>query len=373
MSLDAVAHVQAGDSNHITWSGPDDPENHKNWPNGSSSMIAPSMHNLGSDQEMQTEIEIYLSWPFSFSFTQLALYSLDPRRSLTVVCVYCRSATYGYLAWNLGCGFANSRAELFAFRFFAGIGGSAPLSIGGGAVGYEDSKRCKAMGVHTLGPLLGPVRWVLWESSAAAVGIQIARFLWLRECHPVSLLRKRRDRPVLLFIALPSSPASPSIWPIFSESTTKPLGISIVNYLSVALGSLTGLFLNPKFIDRIYIGLKARNNNIGKPDMGTMHWIMPDIGGAIFDGTISYLQGMQTYIIDSYQTYAASAMASCAILRNLASFAFPLFAPYIISLWEYSWGTSVLAFNTIGIGWTSPFGSWYFGPMLRAVSRYATG
>ncbi len=39
-----------------------------------------------------------------------------------------------YLAWNLGCGFAQNSAEFFVFRFLAGIGGSAPLSVGGGAL-----------------------------------------------------------------------------------------------------------------------------------------------------------------------------------------------------------------------------------------------
>lgn len=40
----------------------------------------------------------------------------------------------GYLlttipAWNLGCGFAQNEAQLIAFRFLAGLGGSAPLSV----------------------------------------------------------------------------------------------------------------------------------------------------------------------------------------------------------------------------------------------------
>jgi MFS family permease len=36
-----------------------------------------------------------------------------------------------YLAWNLGCGFAQTSGQLMAFRFFSGLGGSAPLAIGG--------------------------------------------------------------------------------------------------------------------------------------------------------------------------------------------------------------------------------------------------
>lgn len=39
-----------------------------------------------------------------------------------------------YLAWNLGCGFATTKKQLFAFRFLAGIVASTPLAIGGGSV-----------------------------------------------------------------------------------------------------------------------------------------------------------------------------------------------------------------------------------------------
>lgn len=31
--------------------------------------------------------------------------------------------------WNLVCGFAQNESELLVFRFFAGIGGSAPLVV----------------------------------------------------------------------------------------------------------------------------------------------------------------------------------------------------------------------------------------------------
>lgn len=34
-----------------------------------------------------------------------------------------------HLAWNLGCGFAQNESQLLAFRFLAGLGGSAPLVV----------------------------------------------------------------------------------------------------------------------------------------------------------------------------------------------------------------------------------------------------
>ena len=39
-----------------------------------------------------------------------------------------------YLVWNLACGFAQNTPQMIAFRFLSGIGGSAPLAVGGGVL-----------------------------------------------------------------------------------------------------------------------------------------------------------------------------------------------------------------------------------------------
>ena len=48
---------------------------------------------------------------------------------------------------------------LITFRFLAGLGGSAPLSIGGGVVGdpFDAEHRGQAISIYSLTPLLGPV------------------------------------------------------------------------------------------------------------------------------------------------------------------------------------------------------------------------
>lgn len=464
------------DPNLVSWRGPDDPENPKNWPKNirwkntvavslfvfispvSSAMIAPALQDLGSSLGMESDIEIYLSLAIFILAYAVGPIFFGPASELYGRVLLLQVSNVWYMAWNLGCGFATSKAQFFAFRFLAGIGGSAPLAIGGGAISdmWVAEERGKAMGVYTLGPILGPVigpiaggfiaqystwRWVFWSSSIAAVGIQAIGLAWLRECHPDTLLRRRRDRlaketgneklhigeeaeslgykfahaferPLRLFFTQPivfcmaiymaymfgttylMFATFPEIWTIIYHEES---GIGGLNYLSIAIGSFVGLFFNLKVIDRIYKALKARNNDIGQPEfrmpslgvgsvistiglfwygwsIGHTHWIMPNLGALIFTaGTISCLQGMQTYIVDSYQTYAASAMAACAILRSLAGFGFPLFAPYMYKSLGYDWGTSVLAFFSIGIGWVAPFAFWFFGPKLRAISRYAAG
>ncbi|OJJ66699.1 hypothetical protein ASPBRDRAFT_188051 [Aspergillus brasiliensis CBS 101740] len=464
------------DPNLVTWNGLDDPECPKNWPRSLkwkntwsislfvfispvSSMIAPAMDDLARSLGMHTEIEIYLSLSIFILAYAIGPIFFGPASELYGRVLLLQISNVWYLAWNLGCGFAQTKAQLFAFRFLAGIGGSAPLAIGGGAISdmWSAEERGKAMGVYTLGPLLGPVigpiaggfiaeystwRWVFWSTSAAAVAVQVVGLVWLKECHPGTLLRKRRDmlaqetgnehlhtgegevetlaykllhalvRPVRMFTTQPivlcmalymaylfgvtylMFATFPDIWTdVYHESS----GIGGLNYLSIAIGSFIGLFFNLKLVDRIYRMLKARNNNVGQPEfrmpslavgsiistiglfwygwsIGHTHWIMPNIGALIYTmGTISCLQGMQTYIVDSYQTYAASAMAACAVLRSLCGFGFPLFAPYMYNTLGYGWGTSVLAFIVMVFGWGGPFIFWKFGPQLRAMSGYASG
>ena len=46
-----------------------------------------------------------------------------------------------FLALNIGCAFAPSVGALIAFRFFAGLGGSAPITIGAGVIGDMFAER----------------------------------------------------------------------------------------------------------------------------------------------------------------------------------------------------------------------------------------
>lgn len=321
---------------------------------------------------------------------------------------------------------------------------------------WSPEERGKAMGMYTMGPMLGPVigpiaggyiaqystwRWVFYSTSIAAAVVQAIGFVWLKESHPPTILRQRRNRlaketgndelytgekkeslcrtllhamqrPVRMFATQPivaciaiymaylfgtlylMFATFPDIWTkVYGESQ----GTGGLNYLSIAIGCFIGIFLQLKMVDRIYRNLKAKNNNVGRPEfrmpslafgsvtltiglfwygwsIGRTHWIMPNIGALICSvGVICCLQGMQMYIVDCYQTYAASAMAACAILRSFAGFGFPLFAPYMYESLGYGWGTSILAFVSIAIGWVAPAIFWFWGPKLRAMSKFASG
>jgi MFS family permease len=72
-----------------------------------------------------------------------------------------------YAIFNLVCAFATTPGQFMAFRFLAGWGGGAPLSIGAGVLSdmWRAEERGKASALYSLGPLLGPAMGYVSLSS----------------------------------------------------------------------------------------------------------------------------------------------------------------------------------------------------------------
>lgn len=157
-----VSHTDttAKDANLVTWDGPDDPEFPKNWPDGlkwkvtwavsmfvfispvSSAMIAPAMQSLASSLGMHGQFETYMSLAIFILAYTVGPILFGPASELYGRVRLLQVSNLWYLAWNLGCGFAQTKGQFFAFRFLAGMGGSAPLALGGGAIRYVHIEYC---------------------------------------------------------------------------------------------------------------------------------------------------------------------------------------------------------------------------------------
>ncbi|KAF3929958.1 hypothetical protein AA313_de0205940 [Arthrobotrys entomopaga] len=187
----------------------------------------------------------------------------------------------------------------------------------------------------------------------------------------------------------------PTLWELkYNES----VGIGGLNYISLGLGFFLGTQICAPINDKIYVKLKKRNNGVGLPEfrvplmpIGALlvpsglfiygwtaqaktHWIWPNIGCCIFSaGSIIGFQSIQTYAIDTYTRYAASAIASVTVMRSLAGFAFPLFAPRMYRALGYGWGNTLLALVGIVVGWPGPVVLWKWGAKLRGKSQFAAG
>ena len=197
----------------------------------------------------------------------------------------------------------------------------------------------------------------------------------------------------LMYLLLTTFPA------LWTERYHETIGVGGLNYISLGLGYLVGTQSTARLNDTIYKILKKRSGkDVGQPEyrlpllvpgallvpvglvwygwsaQKQLHWIMPNIGIAIFGvGTKIASQCTQTYAVDTYTLYAASAGAAGTFLRSLAGFGFPLFAPYMYDSLGYGWGNSLLALIALSLGVPAPFLLWRYGPWLRARSQYAVG
>lgn len=466
--------------NLVDWDGPDDPANPKNWTKKrkwmatitvslftfiapvSSTMVAPALakvaEDLGTtDSGLLTELAMSV---FILGFAVGPLL-LGPLSELFGRRIVLQTGNIFFFAFNLAAGFATTSPQMIAFRFLSGLGGSAPLGIGGGVLAdvWSPMERGRAMALYSLMPLLGPAigpiaggfiaqystwRWVFWSTSIAAVFIQVMGYCFLAETYAAEILKRKKKQLIKItgnkdlhtefdnpnrsfsshvgtalkrpFILLFTQPivqvlalyigyvygvlylvlsSFPMLW--HNVYHQEP-GIAGLNYISLGLGFFIGTQIAAQFADRIYKSLRAKNDNESKSEfrvplmfpgavmvpIGLLiygwsaqyktHWIVPNIGTMIFAaGNQLVFQNCQTYLVDAYTRYAASAIAATAVFRSLGGFAFPLFAPYMYKALGYGWGNSVLAFVGIAVGLPAPFILWWYGEALRKKSTFAAG
>lgn len=167
---------QARDPNLVTWEGPDDPANPKNWSMGrkwaatfvvssftlispvSSSMIAPALPAIGAQFHITDQVQLSLTLSIFLLAYAIGPLFMGPLSEMYGRARVLQLANLLYFFFNLGCALAQSKGQLMAFRFLAGLGGSAPLAIGGGVLSdlFTADQRGKAISIYSLAPLLGP-------------------------------------------------------------------------------------------------------------------------------------------------------------------------------------------------------------------------
>ncbi|KAE8163711.1 major facilitator superfamily domain-containing protein [Aspergillus tamarii] len=468
-----VALIPPTDPNLVTWDGPDDHDNPKNWParkkwmvfvpmslynllsSMSSATVAPALSTIGEDLGFPSNTLLILSLSVFFLGSAIVPLFTAPVSEMIGRVPVLLAMNVIYIVFNTACGAAKSPTQLILFRFLAGLGAAGPYGIGSGMNSdlFEAHERGKAIAVFTLAPLIGtaigPItggfvvqyvswRWCFYVISIAIAAIQIVGLILLRETYgPVLLKRKaaqlrkstqnqnlhtENDRaftnlkhnlirpfrllttqPIIQVLSLYLAYLNgilylmvatfPDVWTgIYHESVS----IGSLNYLSMTIGLAIATQFGVRFADRIYQRLRAKNNGQPKPEFRlpmlcaiaivvpiglfwygwsarrSIHWIMPNIGAAIYSGaTVVQLVCVQGYLIDTYQMYAASAMASVMVLRNLLGFGLPLVAPSLYGNLGFAWGNTLLACVAVVIGIPAPLLLWYYGEGLRGSSTYA--
>ncbi|KAF9894330.1 hypothetical protein FE257_007833 [Aspergillus nanangensis] len=164
----------------------------------------------------------------------------------------------------------------------------------------------------------------------------------------------------LFFTTIPS---------VFRSQYGFSTGISGLAYLGIGIGFFGGLAFIALTNDRIMMKLAAKNNGVVEPEMRLpmmiifacilpvsffwygwtaekhVHWIVPIIGMAPFGiAMMGLFMPIQTYIIDCFPAYAASANATLTATRSLVGALLPLAGPKMFESLGLGWGNSLLGF-----------------------------
>lgn len=94
-------------------------------------MISPALSSISAEFGIKNEVEAQLTLSIFVLAYAIGPLFLGPLSEIYGRVIVLQLSNLFYLAWNLGCGFAQTSGQLMAFRFFSGLGGSAPLAIGG--------------------------------------------------------------------------------------------------------------------------------------------------------------------------------------------------------------------------------------------------
>lgn len=179
------------DPNLVTWDSPDSMENPRNWSLHrrwsvilivssytflsplSSSMIAPALPTISNEFHITSSVEESLMLSVFVLAYAIGPLFLAPLSEMFGRKIILQTANIFFIIFTVACAVAQNRIQLSIFRFFAGLGGSAPLTIGGGTVSdlMLPEERGVAMSIYSLGPLLGPALgpiiggWIIQENG----------------------------------------------------------------------------------------------------------------------------------------------------------------------------------------------------------------
>lgn len=100
----------------------------------SSTMVAPALPTLKQDLDTESDVVVQMFLSIFILAYAVGPLFLGPLSEMYGRFVVLQLATLFFLVFNMACGFARSSSQMLAFRFLSGLGGSAPLAIGGGVL-----------------------------------------------------------------------------------------------------------------------------------------------------------------------------------------------------------------------------------------------
>ncbi|KAF4955588.1 hypothetical protein FGADI_4423 [Fusarium gaditjirri] len=226
--------IQAGelaptpDPDIVDWSGPNDPENPRNWSkaykltniivislsvlytNLATTMFAPGAavmkHEFGFKSNTVQVLTITMA-SLGFALGQLFIPPLS--EVFGRMPIY-RASSIFYMGFTAGCARSTAVAEFLVFRLLTGMAAASYTSTGGGTVAdlLPKEERGVAMAIFTTGPLFGPVlgpilggfvvenlgwRWCFYLILILAGAVTIITF-FMHETSSINILKSKAAR-----------------------------------------------------------------------------------------------------------------------------------------------------------------------------------
>ena len=169
---------------------------------------------------------------------------------------------------------------------------------------------------------------------------------------------------------------------------------SSLHYISIAAGATLCGQIGGHVMDRVYEKLSNKNGGKGIPEFRVpymlpgvvimaaglfwygwaaerkIQWAVVDAGVIVFTlGSFVLGQGVIAYQIGEFGKYAASAGAASRCVSYFLAFVLPIFAPKMYKKLGYGWGSSTVAFISLGLGLLICAVLWIWGPRLRALGK----
>lgn len=254
----------------VTWDGPDDPNNPRNWRNRervfqtvlvslytlispmSSSILSPAMVEISDSLGIKKAVIeslcvsiMVLAW--AIGPLVIAPISESDRVGRKPVL---NSSIWIVAIFNLACGFVKTPAQLCVLRFLGGLGGCAPLNVAAGTLAdlWNDSERQFAMAAYSLGPTLGPVlapiissfivtglnwHWCFWILAIFNFAVAAFGLVFFKETYSPRLLKIKADR-------LRKETGNPHLHTIYEiadgETAMEKMMVTILRPLSLLVG-----------------------------------------------------------------------------------------------------------------------------------------
>ncbi|KAG7061466.1 fluconazole resistance protein [Colletotrichum scovillei] len=395
-------------SNLVDWDGPDDPENPMNWSKSqkalfittlgyistlsplASSIAAPGIASIKSDFNVT---DIYVGAFMISGF--LIGYCCGPLFIAPLSEMYGRYVLYNagsllFLIFNVACSVAPNSGSMIAFRIFAGIGGSAPLTLGAASLAdtIPREKRGVAMMVWTLGPMVGPTigpiaggylsetigwRWSFRVVSVAAGVAALGTAFCMPESYALTLLERKARRLRLQtrnphlesVLATHRKPKDLFMFSILRPAKMmflSPIVFCLSIYMAILYGYLYLLFTTFPQVFKQQYGFSQGSAGLAYIGIGVGRYPGPHR---------TLLMSISTYLVDAFTTYAASAMAASTVTRSLLGAFLPLAGDRLYQSLGLGWGNSLLGFIAFAMI-PIPLVFYKYGQVIREMKLFKT-